>query len=588
MVKQICISTALICFLLFALTLTPMLSPQESGIKQVQLPAAEEQLLGELSPNTDVPGPEMKRSILKSLLNSPDTEEDYVFNSTGLRFACRAKRGDKWTLIVDGKERAAFDGIKSMLISPDGEKVVYSAKQSGKWVKMLDDKEIGQPFDDLGGGYWSFGDSGLQHYAYAAKRGAKWLVVNDSKEGAEFEDVRAPRLIRGRLVYAAKVKKSSGPDKWTMVVDGQKGGEYDAVGIAVLSADGQRIAYNATHKKATNLGFDTHMLVVIDGKEGSVYEEVGMPVFSSDGRHVAYRARREKKRMLIVLDGKEEKEFEEVGLPVFSPDSQHLAYKAKCGSKREVLVLDGEMGPEFEDVGTDNALMGFDGTSLSAIALDAGDMTNPVFSPDGKHLAYYGKRGKKWRMVIDRQEGPEFQAKLFSGPIFSDDSQHSASVVLRRLGETFELRDGKMVAEVAVDVKGFSQATPFIESPVISPDGRKFAYIVGAGGNAFTQGKTSKANRCVVLDGHAEEKYDSVGISLSFSPDSRYFVCFVRGGTKDNKSMVVTNSQNGKVYDDVFGGGFLVTKHENSSKALTLAYIAREGRRFYRVTQLLP
>src|SRR5207253_203473 len=157
--------------------------------RPVALPAAKEELLGELSPQTDAPGPEVTKRPWKEFFSMAKPEADYSFDPVSLRFAARAKQGQKWVLVIDGNEKGTFDGIESVLIGPQGQHVIYSAKRDGKWVKMMDGKEIGSAFDKLGPGFWFFGEAGLEHHAYAAKRGEKWLMVADGKESPEFEEV---------------------------------------------------------------------------------------------------------------------------------------------------------------------------------------------------------------------------------------------------------------------------------------------------------------------------------------------------------------------------------------------------------------
>lgn len=74
---------------------------------------------------------------------------------------------------------------------------------------------------------------------------------------------------------------------------------------------------------------------------------------------------------------------------------------------------------------------------------------------------------------------------------------------------------------------------------------------------------------------------------MGFSPDSGHFIYAVRGGVTSDKSTVLIDGQKGKLYDDVIGGVFRDADAEDSSKHAFM-YIAREGRKFYRVTQPLP
>lgn len=131
--------------------------------QEAALPAAKQELLGELSPQTEVPGPEIARHSMKEMFGSSagKANADYSFDRSNLRFIARAKQGPKWVLIVDGKEGAVFEGLESV-IAYEGH-ILYSAKRDSKWVKVLDDKEIGSAFDELGSGNWMFGKTGVEH-----------------------------------------------------------------------------------------------------------------------------------------------------------------------------------------------------------------------------------------------------------------------------------------------------------------------------------------------------------------------------------------------------------------------------------------
>ena len=69
-------------------------------------------------------------------------------------------------------------------------------------------------------------------------------------------------------------------------------------------------------------------LVVVDGQAGPAYGAIGPPVFSPDGKRVAYGAQKGEKT-LVVVDGQEGPEYDWVGDIVFSPDGKRVAYVVK-------------------------------------------------------------------------------------------------------------------------------------------------------------------------------------------------------------------------------------------------------------------
>jgi hypothetical protein len=172
------------------------------------------------------------------------------------------------------------------------------------------------------------------------------LVVVDGKEGSVYEvQPTISPVIFGpndnRIAYAAMKG-----EKWVVVVDGEKGLEYDGIGgqgySIALSPDGKSFAYVAS--------IGERWFVVANGEEQRKYDDIaaGTPIFSPDGKHLFYGARKEGK-WLVVIDGEEVgDEYEEISKgAVFSSDSKHLMYTAMANGKWFV-VLDGKAGPAYD------------------------------------------------------------------------------------------------------------------------------------------------------------------------------------------------------------------------------------------------
>ncbi len=588
MFRQKWINSGLVSFSLLAFGLIAPTAAQENKTGAA-LPAAKEELLGELSPATNVPGPDIAGGKgWKAAWGRPDDpQSDYFIDPVSLRFVARATQGKEWVLIVDGKERGqTFEGIERILLGRGGQNLVYSAKRGGQWVKILDDKELGPTFGELGGGFWVWGDAGLEHYAYRAKRGKKWLIVADGKGGPEFEEVSRPVFSAGgrHLVYWAKREKKHE----LIVVDGKEGPEFEKVGAPHISPDGQRLAYAAKRRKK--------WVIVADGKEGPTFLEVRSVSFSSDGRHLAHAALTGRKEAtephgegtevwVMVVDGEKGPEFEDVSAPVFSPNGQHIAYRGERTTykgRREVLMLDGKEIGEFEYTGLP--------WNIETQRREFDPQGQPVFSPDSQHWAMRAKLGNKHLLIADGKEGPELEWSP-GRPLYSPDSQHIGYVASRGLLAKLEFvgfLDGKRL-DAAQSGGNWLTVVSFADL-TFSPDSQRLAYVEVWAGQNFVEGRTTRAKRCVVVDGHSSEVYDTLGIDLGFSPDSHHFVYSVRGGVSGDKSTVVTDGQQGKLYDDVIGGNFFPEKAraDAGTSPTEFVYIAREGRKFYRVTEALP
>ena len=108
-----------------------------------------------------------------------------------------AKVGNKWLVVVDGKEGGQYDSIGGPIFSPDGKRVAYWAQVGNKQFVVVDGKEERQ-YDGIGQSTLIFSPDG-KRVAYGAQVGNKWLVVVDGKEGRQYDDLFA--WAGGRIVF---------------------------------------------------------------------------------------------------------------------------------------------------------------------------------------------------------------------------------------------------------------------------------------------------------------------------------------------------------------------------------------------------
>ena len=83
--------------------------------------------------------------------------------------------------------------------------------------------------------------------------------------------------------------------------------------------------------------------------------------------------------------GCKEEEFDRVGSPLYSPDGKSIAYWAQDNEKT-FMVRNGQRGKQC----------------------DAGSWRRPAWSPDGRTLAYVARRWPKELLMVDGQERGEF------------------------------------------------------------------------------------------------------------------------------------------------------------------------------------
>lgn len=232
--------------------------------------------------------------------------------------------------------------------------------------------------------------------------------------------------------------------------------------------------------------------------------------------------------------------------------SDHFAYAAKRG-KKWVMVADGKEGPEFVEVGS------------------------PRFSVDGQHFAYRAVSQKaetagglfiRWRMVVDGKEGPEFEE--LSLPVFSPDGQHMAYRGKRTPGtEAREvlILDGKEMGqfEYVSEVNPETMTREFDQDsqPVFSPDGHHWAY----------RARRKKNKEIILFDGKESAEFEEVTNPV-FSPDGQHFA--YRAKLKKNQEVILLDGKETPGFDTV-------TKPVFSPDGRRSAYFAKRDKKWHLV-----
>jgi Tol biopolymer transport system component len=250
--------------------------------------------------------------------------------------------GVKLCVVVNGRAERTYSDITQLIrFSPVSDRVAYGAQDGDKWRVVVDGKE-GKKYDGLGSGDPIFSADG-HRIAYGALEGDKWMVVVDGKEGKKYDGLLSgPPIFSAdgqRVVYGAR-----DGDKCMVVVDRKEGKKYDGVlsGTPIFSADGQRVAYGANE--------GDKWMVVVDGKEGKKYDGVlsGTPIFSADGQRVAYGAV-EGDKWMVVVDEEEGDAYSSIGELAFSPDGSRVATEVQVGDRWRVVV-DGVGENTYDDM----------------------------------------------------------------------------------------------------------------------------------------------------------------------------------------------------------------------------------------------
>lgn len=170
-----------------------------------------------------------------------------------------------------------------------------------------------------------------------------------------------------------------------------------------LSPDGTRVAF------ATEVGQNDLDIVVADLESGQVEPLTdgpvmdNQPVWSPDGERIAFVSNRDGPFAIYVMnaDGSDVRRIAEVNEQAFSPlggwspDSTRLVYATELGSgERAIRIVDVSSG------------------EVSEVTRWAGEEANPIFSPDGERVTFHSDRSGPQRLNIysTDTEGHNLQA----------------------------------------------------------------------------------------------------------------------------------------------------------------------------------
>jgi hypothetical protein len=331
------------------------------------------------------------------------------FVAPGGRLVYSGRNRGKWVVILDGKSGPPSDTPETIVFSRDGKRSVYVVNDAGKCRAVIDGN-VSPEYEQVE--YWGFTPEDRPFYI-AKQRGQQFLVV-DGQAGQRF------KVIYGAPVFSADGKRTAyvvgeteGEREFQRpVIDGKVGPRYHASVSAIsFSPDGKRVAYAVCNE--TGVADNRQGFVILDGRDGPPFESVSRLTFSPDSRHLAYAAST-KEGERVVLDHVAGPAWPALGfftygpqiypLLVFSPDSRRLAYLAAARLNRSssepwalqgqelIVVVDGQPQTKWK------------------AAQPHSDLLFGLFSSDSRHFAFVAEGETQWkrRVVVDGHGGPEF------------------------------------------------------------------------------------------------------------------------------------------------------------------------------------
>ena len=342
-----------------------------------------------------------------------DPEFAACFSSDGSRFAYVGERGnllegtDRYVVVTDGKQSPEYDRVlfSGPLFSPDSRHLAYMAVSSGTVQVVLDGKVI---YEYGGGDVESLYEICMT--APMAHMSMPMAFSSDSRHFAFFD---------------------MSPGRQAVVLDGKRGEVYDTVfslgrwtltWLPLLAAP----AFHSAGHSVAFIGMrDGATWLVADGRLQREYElfrgehsgaVTGGPFWTNDGEHLVALLTRFPEpasepsppeeepqpgevpsfpphRDALVVDGQIRKEYDDILSGPFFGKGSTIVYSARK-SDVQVVVVNEQESAAYDVVGREIDL--------------SQRWAGPVISPDGEHVAFAAKRDGKWCVVVDGQEGPQF------------------------------------------------------------------------------------------------------------------------------------------------------------------------------------
>ncbi len=361
------------------------------------------------------------------------------FGPDGRTVFYRGLASGKVCVVLGGKKEPGYDQVGTPVLSPDGRKLAYAACTGRTWLAVIGGQKYGGDLHHAGtpvfnstGGSWAVPIRIPKNVGAGGIAGStKEIMVVDGKRGPEFDKIEDAVFspAGNAIAYRARIGINVGMnEQWTMVAGTSQGPSSHVLGPPRYTADGRLVYTSGTAAKQA---------VVVDGNRGEEYDSVSTPVLSPDGRSVAYVAFREG-QCFVVVDGKRLESHPSVQDPVFSPDGRKVAYPAFKGGKW-MMVAGEKPGDLFELLGPPSwspdsmkvAHMAMR-NNLYVMVVDGGrselfEAVGPcAWNQDGTKVAHFARKQNKVHMVIQFNKSVETYDEVYGAPVFSPDGKKAA------------------------------------------------------------------------------------------------------------------------------------------------------------------
>ncbi len=327
-----------------------------------------------------------------------------VFSPDGKKVVYSASRSGEEYVFFEGSRGTSYDKVKFLTLSHDKEHIAYVARSEGREFIVVDGVE-GKRYQAVDDPVFS-PDS--QTVAYAAEQGRKWHTILGNKKSLGTDMLHMAPVFSADSRFVMSIEQDSTTGKSVRIVRStdmeqiKKGIEYDGIGSVAISANKDRIAHSARTGNKW-LIVESDFTSVRNGETDTPYNNISHVAISPDGKRIAYFAERGGDAFMVIADRETRVTADGVLFPpVFSPDGAKIAIGATRKGK-SLIILDGKEGQLYDAV------------------------SPPVFSPDGSRLLYQAAKEGKWVTILADGEGRLIReypfARLIRPPEFSRDGK---------------------------------------------------------------------------------------------------------------------------------------------------------------------
>ena len=317
---------------------------------------------------------------------------DLVFAEPRHRFAVPARRGEQWTMLVDGRATGYFDGVDTAAFSDDGDHVAFAATRAGHTL-VVHDGRVGEPLDDVALASLAFSRHGAR-LGYAARKGRCTRVyTSDTPARGCYRSIKT--LFVGSAAPRDAVL-SADDDGTPFFEQPLGGGRAPLPGLTALA-----VAPSGQHWAAT-LKEESGVRVVRDGATAAVVEDARELAFSPSDE-LSFVAK-SGAGWHFVLETLRERDYPWIQGVTFSARGARHAYRAGAGKDVAVVV---------------------DGHELARAAFADG----VVFSPDERHVAFALREDVETAWLVCDDQRFAFDILWEASIGFSRDGRHFGAVV---------------------------------------------------------------------------------------------------------------------------------------------------------------